>query len=39
MLPGTRTDELSQLEQRLAAAVNAGEVLDLAADHPVTVQT
>lgn len=29
MLPGMRTKELPQLEQRLVAAVNAGEVLDI----------
>ena len=29
MLPGMRTKELPQIEQRLVAAVNAGEVLDI----------
>ena len=38
MLPDMRTEELTQLEQRLVAAVNAGEVLDLAGDHPVTFE-
>ena len=36
MLPDMRTEDLTRLEQRLAAAVNAGEVLDLAGDDPVT---
>ena len=37
-MPGMRTEELIQLEQQLVAAVNAGEVLDLAGDHPVTFE-